>query len=912
MRDVTIFLVIICFARPAFTQPHDIADANAIKNKADSLFNKKIELETAFKLYSDAEKVFKSLSQPVQAYSCANKRTEILWRQGRLNEAESLAEETYQQLLKLPDNDLLVLAGVCQNFGVIYGIKGDYYKSIQWHSNAALNLEKSERGTWKDFYTLYKYMSIAYKDGSEYTKAIEYGEKALKLLEKNTPDEKPELAVAHNNIGVPYLYLGVYPEALKQFNRSLSYIAPEMKSRYEYAAIYINNIAVVQSAMGQKELALSTLREGIDLFKKNFNSELISISSSAGYGSLTVNIGKILTDMGRVNQALPYLRESVTFTRKAYPDSKMQAVIDYYLALAHYKNGDLDSTYHYYDRADRFWKNRDKSKWDQEFFKHQFLNAVLLLKSQRIEESSKVFSELNNAYLDYVNYTFDLLSEYEREQLYNAISNHLEIYKNYAARVEKDYRGLMNLMLASKSILLKSSNRVKERIYASNDKVLIDQYAELQTLKQSYGKMLIDKLPKIQTDSVLNSINQLDKKLTQYSSIYKVENETPTWEKVLEKLDKREAALKIITIKEYDFDSLTFKDEIAYYALLLRKSDSNGPILIQFPDNGKILDEQLEVYRNSIQFKLEDNESYESFWGFLDNYLKKIDKVYLSVDGILNNVNFKTLKNPKTEKYLIEELQINRITNFESFLFTKEPTTTKVKTAILIGNPDFPVGIFQEQDQNERQLSLAEIPGTGEEINRINLLLESSGWVSEIYEREKATEESIKNIRRPSLLHIATHGFFLDDQTNSNDYRRQLFNSGLIFCDLPERSDLNSINDLIRYSNEGVLTSFEASELNINNTDLVVLSACETGLGSVRNGEGVYGLQRSIIAAGARSVMMSFWKVDDEKTKELMVSFYQNWLTGMEKRSSLRDVQLGMIEKGLHPYYWGSFVLLGE
>jgi CHAT domain-containing protein len=270
------------------------------------------------------------------------------------------------------------------------------------------------------------------------------------------------------------------------------------------------------------------------------------------------------------------------------------------------------------------------------------------------------------------------------------------------------------------------------------------------------------------------------------------------------------------------------------------------------------------------------------------------------------------LKNPETGKYLIEEIEINRVTNFESFLFTKEPTPTRVKTAVLFGNPDFPVDLFNKPHDQTRRLSLTELPGTGEEINQISLLLQSSGWLSEIYEEEKATEKSIKSIRRPDLLHIATHGFFLEDQFNSNDYRRQLFNSGLIFGDIPEIAEKNSINDLINYSNEGILTAFEAAELNINNTDLVVLSACETGLGSIKNGEGVYGLQRSIIAAGARSVMMSFWKVDDEKTKELMVSFYRNWLAGMGKRASLRKIQLEMINEGLHPYYWGPFVILGE
>jgi len=225
--------------------------------------------------------------------------------------------------------------------------------------------------------------------------------------------------------------------------------------------------------------------------------------------------------------------------------------------------------------------------------------------------------------------------------------------------------------------------------------------------------------------------------------------------------------------------------------------------------------------------------------------------------------------------------------------------------------------------------SLAELPSTKTEVGKIETILKERGWNVQSYVEEEALEENLKESYKPGLLHIATHGFFQPDTTGNLN---PLLSSGLFLTGAG-----NSLKGLNRPSGEdGILTAYEAMNLNLDNTNLVVLSACETGLGEIRNGEGVYGLQRAFKVAGAKSLIMSLWKVDDEATQELMVGFYTHWLSspaagrgahptapsefvpvshrevGAQLRSAFLAAQKELKARYPSPYYWGAFVMVGE
>ena len=194
---------------------------------------------------------------------------------------------------------------------------------------------------------------------------------------------------------------------------------------------------------------------------------------------------------------------------------------------------------------------------------------------------------------------------------------------------------------------------------------------------------------------------------------------------------------------------------------------------------------------------------------------------------------------------------------------------TAVKNATLIGFPDYGAGV------------LVQLPGTKVEVDGINKVLKSSGYkVAELTQRE-ATETNLKSAKQVSILHIATHGYFLKDVEKTswpigvhtdNAKDNVLLRSGLMLTGASEGGKQTTGLDS---SNNGIMTSYEAMNLDLKGTNLVVLSACETGLGEIKAGEGVYGLQRAFLVAGAEAVVMSLWKVDAE-TAEFMQTFYKN------------------------------------
>lgn len=320
----------------------------------------------------------------------------------------------------------------------------------------------------------------------------------------------------------------------------------------------------------------------------------------------------------------------------------------------------------------------------------------------------------------------------------------------------------------------------------------------------------------------------------------------------------------------------------------------------------------------------------------LEATLNDVEHLVISPDGALNLIPFAALVDARGE-YLVERRTISYVTSGRDLprLVSEREGVRAASAPVVIANPQFQ-GLSASNASAptpaatrgidatvlEQALKFDALPATAEEATALAKVLPDA----RVYTGVTATEALLKSVKAPSILHIATHGFFLRPAATApgpSDTRGLVANAPPAGS-VGEREDALVLSGLAlaganqRWSGsseDGILTALEAASLDLWGTRMVVLSACETGVGDARNGEGVYGLRRALVLAGSESQVMSLWQVADEATRDLMISYYQRLRTRESRVAALRQVQLAMLKGGRnrdHPYYWASFILSGD
>jgi CHAT domain-containing protein len=575
-----------------------------------------------------------------------------------------------------------------------------------------------------------------------------------------------------------------------------------------------------------------------------------------------------------------------------------------------------------YKKADEFY-NKAKDLYEKFFSSSHPEYVKVLSKLSRVyymekdfKRSKRYIEQSLDNYESFIKSYFPALSEREKAKYWNTIRGDFEFYNTLAFSNLEDFKDLTskvyNYQLLTKALLLSSSIKVRERIFNSTDQQLKELYStwlqkkELLTLALSMGPaQLLEN--EIDPAALNQEVERLEKSLSQQSELFgqAFDDKRITFDDVRKSLKDNEVAIEMVRFRHFDH---TFTDSIIYAALYV-KNNFKKPQATILKDGTRMENRFSKYYRNAIIGKIPDNVSYEVFWGPIQRELGQVSTIYLSADGVYNQINLEAIPSPDG-KYVLDNSNIVLVSNTKDLYLNKVKSKPKAdNTASMFGNPTF----YASSEVG----NITPLPGTEKEISQLDFLLKQKGWTTSGYVENTATEERIKNLDNPKIFHVATHGFYkpsnaIDESSiQSNEAQlaqNPLMRTGLLFKgagDLLLKTDYN-------YNMEnGILTAYEAMNLNLDRTDLVVLSACETGLGELQAGEGVYGLQRAFLVAGAKVLIMSMFKVDDDATQKLMLKFYQKWLNSGNMRQSFIDAKKELRVDFPEPIYWGAFMMIG-
>jgi CHAT domain-containing protein len=750
----------------------------------------------------------------------------------------------------------------------------------------------------------------------DYTEADRIARRANELAVNIYGEQSTKSAPTQKLLADINFTLGDYEKAGQNITKAIASQERQFGRRHIEVAKSLSQLALIKFHKGDNKKTVEKLMlEARDIMADKLGKE------NPQYAEILKNVAVLYISQEKYDIAFNALTVAENIWRvKTGTKNNINAASIYTLT------GDVYYQLKNYKRAEEFY-NKSKDLYEKFFsIKHPEYVKVLSKLSKvyymgkDYKRSKRLIEQSLANYEEFIKQYFPALSEREKAKYWNTIKGDFEFYNTLAFSNLEDFKDLTgkiyNAQLMTKALLLSSSIKIRERIMNSTDEQLKTQYndwvgkKELLTVALSMSPAQLTE-NEINPVALTQEVEQLERELSQKSELFGQNFETKRiiFEDVKKSLQPNEVAVEMVRYRYFDH---TFTDSVIYAALYIT-SELSKPRAIIMKDGENMESRYFKYYRNCITGKVPDQVSYSVYWKPIVDEIGQAATIYLSADGIYNQINLEAVPSPDG-RYVLDNANIVLVSNTKDIFLrkVKSKVVTNENTASMFGNPTF----YLTASADTR--NIPPLPGTEKEVNEVQFVLDQKGWITTEYLDKAAAEEKIKELNSPKIFHIATHGLYrpteeitLESQIEGGDImlaQNPLMRTGLLLKgagDLLEKTDYN-------YNIEnGILTAYEAMSLNLDKTDLVVLSACETGLGDLEAGEGVYGLQRAFLVAGAKVLIMSMFKVDDQATQKLMLKFYEKWLNTNNLRQSFIDAKKELRVEYPEPIYWGAFMMIG-
>ena len=813
-----------------------------------------------------------------------------------------------------------------------YGLR-DFANAEKYYLEAARVKASTIGDDSYDYATTVAMLANLYADLGQNETAMKYYETAAKIIGASKSSQDTYASVL-GSMGTLYSALGNYTEALGKYEQAKAILEKMgMEKTFTYINI-LNNVASAYFFMGNYDKTLEVDKQVADIAKDGMGEE------SLDYARALNNIGTIYMETAEYAKALEYLRNAAEIRRKILGENNIEyakslcnigntlllggdakasadtLVKAYKIAESVFGNGHNNTSDYLLNIANCYMKSDDYK------LAHTYLQKSFEIGSKSLREN------------------FSFLSSRERELywqnnqgLYNAvIENTFHIPADTSAA-----RCSYNAELVTKGLLLTSEIEFNRLIAESKDSKLI---AEFEKMRQM-GLVLNGELEKplderiYNCDSLGREIQKLERHLVENCRQYGdfTRSIAINWKDVQKSLKPNDVAI--------EFANFTENDMVKYAAIVLVK-DMKSPVFVPLFDESDIArllrgispakpevpkddDRGASTVSAKRQGIYESTGLYRLVWQPLEKYFPENPRIYFAPSGTLHQiaVEYAPVDNDKTisDKYEVYRVSSTRFLAMDYMprplknsvlyggIFYDSDTSTMKRESDRYSTRNTSTTSFFALNRDEDRGSLNYLPGTKTEVENIIGKLKKSRVKAKLFEGTQANEESFKALSGSDIavMHIATHGFFLpSDEKLSGD--QSLIQSGLLLSGANYAWQNKPLPEGIE---DGILTAKEISYMDLRRTDLVVLSACQTALGEI-TGEGVFGLQRGFKKAGARTIIMSLWPVDDNATLLMMTEFYTNLTSGMNKREAFLAAQNKVkTTAGFeNPRYWAAFIML--
>jgi MYXO-CTERM domain-containing protein len=864
--------------------------------------------------------------------------------QGSYARAIAVQERSLALRERALGQDHLDVASSLHVLGGIYTRAGSYGRAIQLYQRALAIREKAHGKDHPSVGATLNNIAELYLLTGDYRRAEPLSQRALAIFEQPNGQHELSVGVVLNNLASIYLTKGDFERAASLFQRALAIREKALGKDHPDMAGALGNIAETYLSRGDPAAAEPLFQRALAIREKALGRD------HPLTGASVYNLGALYLEKGDRSRAEPLLSRALAIQEKALgKDHSALAQTLSSLAVLRQDAGDHAKAEALFLRTIAVQeKGLGREHPELGISLH---NLATLYEAQgRMKETLSAYTRANE--IRDKNLALIIASGAEDQKFayvntlvwltYSTVSLSLRTAPGSAAAA----RLALTVILRRKGRVLDamadSMVTLRKRLSPSDQEL----FSKLSGVRVELSRAALRppsgqeaKERQRDMDRLEEEAQRLEAAISARSAEFRAQTEPVTVEKVAAALPEGTALVELFVYRPFDarapYNHRFGAPRVAAYVL-----HRGGAIdAIDLGESARI-DEKVKAFRAALRDpKRRDvprlgRSVDELVLRPIRARMGEARAILLAPDGELNLIPFGALTDEQG-RYLVESTSFTYLTSGRDLLRLAARGESRQGDAIF-ANPDFNRAAVaavaavarreeQEPEGESRSASLAgarfpRLPGTASEARAIAAILSRA----EVLTDSRATKAALSRLHGPRILHVATHGFFLDDpplERESSQGRpldaaskaenaaarvnNPLLQSGLALAGANAQGSARA---------EGILTALEASGLDLYGTRLVVLSACETGLGDVKNGNGVYGLRRALVIAGAETQVMSLWTIDDQATRDLMITYYKGLEAGGGRGEALRQVQLAMLERPrlAHPYYWASFIVSGD